>query len=124
MVETGTWTSTADTINVMIRTTRHGIQIDNGTLVLQNSAEAGYGSNGLTLTRTPSGQTNTAEYGGVKIAFDAQLAQTAQGENLAAVPVSEGPALGGGTPAAIRFLFDGAKAGKLFQPAPGASARL
>jgi hypothetical protein len=117
IVETGTWTSTADTINVVIPNNPTLIfKIDNGTLVLQNSTEAGYGQNGLTLTRTPSGQTNTAEYGGVKIAFDVQLAQTAQGETTAAVPASEGPALGGGTPAAIRFLFDGAKVENYFNP--------
>jgi hypothetical protein len=117
IVETGTWTSTQDTINVTIpNNPTLTFKIDNGTLVLQNPAEAGYGPNGLTLTRTPSGQTNTAEYSGVKIAFDAQLAQSAQSETLAAVPVTEGPALGGGSPAAIRFLFDGAKAENYFNP--------
>jgi putative hemolysin len=117
IVETGTWTTMADTIDVTVSNNATlTFKFDNGTLVLQNPAEAGYGPNGLTLTRTPSGQTNTAEFGGVKIAFDAQLAQTAQGENLAAVPVTEGPALGGGSPAAIRFLFDGAKAENYFNP--------
>ena len=121
MVESGIWTQQGSDITVTLDTTGTSkeiltFQYDNGTLVLQNSAEAGYGPNGLTLTRTPSGQTNTAEYGSVKIAFDAQLAQSAQGETLTAVPVTEGPALGGATPAAIRFLFDGAKAESYFNP--------
>jgi putative hemolysin len=117
MVEAGTWSYADDGITVTLKndppmTFKH----DNGTLILQNPTEAGYGSNGLTLTRTPSGNTKTAEYNGVKIAFDAELAQSAQGENLAAIPVSEGPALGGASPAAIRFLFDGAKAEDYFNP--------
>jgi putative hemolysin len=63
---------------------------------------------------TPSGNTNTAEFGRVKIAFDDQLAKSAKGEPLAAIPVSDGPALGGASPAAIRFLFDGASAPDYF----------
>jgi putative hemolysin len=117
LVEAGTWSYAADGITVTLKNDPPMVfKYDNGTLILQNPTEAGYGPNGLTLTRTPSGNTNTAEYDGVKIAFDAELAQSAQGETLAAVPVSEGPALGGGSPAAIRFLFDGATAQDYFNP--------
>src|SRR5581483_10038475 len=38
------------------------------------------------------------------------------GETLAAVPVTEGPGLGGGRPATVRFLFDGQKADEFFNP--------
>ncbi len=117
MVQAGTWSYADSGITVTLQNNPPMIfKYDNGTLNLQNPTEAGYGPNGLTLTRTPSGKTNTAEYGGVKIAFDAQLAQSAQGETLPAVPVTEGPALGGGSPVAIRFLFDGAKAENYFNP--------
>jgi putative hemolysin len=120
IVDTGTWAQPGKDIVVTIDAPASDQQTltfeyDNGTLVLQNPAEAGYGS-GLTLTRTPLGNTINAEYNGVKIAFDVELAQSAQGENIAAAPAVEGPALGGGTPAAIRFLFDGAKAEDYFNP--------
>jgi hypothetical protein len=85
-------------------------------LVLQDPVAAGYGSNGLTLDRVPSGVTQSFEYGGVSLATDVGLAKSAQGETLPAVPVQEGPALGGGTPAAIRILFDGAKSPDFFDP--------
>jgi putative hemolysin len=119
-VDTGMWAQPGKEIVVTIDTPASDkqtltFQYDNGALVLQDPAKAGY-STGLTLKRTPSGNTNTAEFGGVKISFDAELAQAAQGENLAAIPVSEGPALGGASPAAIRFLFDGAKAEDYFNP--------
>ncbi len=117
IVEAGTWSYGNDSVSVTLKNNPPmTFKYDSGTLVLQDSAAAGYGQAGLTLTRTPSGNTKTAEYGGVNIAFDAELAQAAQGETLAAVPVSEGPALGGASPAAIRFLFDGAAAQDYFNP--------
>ncbi len=118
MVQSGTWLYTANGITVTIKDNPPMVfMYDNGTLILQNVTEAGYGPNGLTLTRTPSGQTNTAEYGGVKIAFDAELAQSAKGETMAATPSAcEGSSLCGATPAAIRFLFDGAIAQNYFDP--------
>ncbi len=85
-------------------------------LVLQDPVAAGYGSDGLTLVRTPSGVTQTADYGGVSFQFDAQLAKSAQGATLPAAPVQEGPALGGASPAAIRFVFNGATAPNYFDP--------
>jgi putative hemolysin len=113
-VDGGTWAQPNKNIVVTIDTPASDKQTltfayDNGKLVLQ-------GGEAMTLTRTPSGQTNTAEFGGVKIAFDALLAKSAQGENVAAIPVTEGPVLGGAAPAAIRFLFDGAKAENYTNP--------
>jgi putative hemolysin len=120
-VDKGTWAQPGKNIVITIDSPASekqtlAFQYNTGKLVLQDAAKSGYGADGLTLTRTPSGQTNTAEFGGVKIAFDAQLAKSAQGENVAAVPVSEGPALGGASPAAIRFLLDGATAPDYLDP--------
>jgi putative hemolysin len=121
IVDKGTWAQPSKNIVVTLDTSASNkqtltFQYGNGKLVLQDADKAGYGAAGLTLTRTPSGNTHTAEFGGVKITFDDQLAKAAQGENLAAIPVSEGPVMGGAAPAAIRFLFDGAKAEDYFDP--------
>ena len=119
-VDSGKWAQPSKNIVVTIDTPASGkasdkltltFQYDNNALVLQ-----GLGSEALTLKRVPSGNTHAAEFGGVKIVFDAELAKSAQGENLKAIPVSEGPVMGGAAPAAIRFLFDDAKAGDYFNP--------
>ncbi len=121
LVDKGTWAQPNKNIVVTIDTPASDkqtlvFQYDQGALVLQDAVKSGYGADGLTLTRTPSGNTHTAEFGGVKLAFDDQLAKTAQGENVAAIPVTEGPVMGGAAPAAIRFLFDGAKAEEYTDP--------
>src|SRR5581483_5313098 len=121
IVETGTWTVTGGNAVVTLDTKASGEQAltfapQEGTLVLQDPVEAGYGTEGLTLKRVPSGKTVDAEYGGVFLAFDQELAKSATGETLAAVPVTEGPGLGGGRPATVRFLFDGQKADEFFNP--------
>ena len=115
-VDTGTWAQPSKDIVVTIDAPAADkqaliLQYDNGALISQGS-----GGEAMTLTRTPSGNTHTAEFSGVKIAFDDQLAKAAQGENQAAIPVTEGPVLGGAAPAAIRFLFDGAKAEEYTDP--------
>jgi putative hemolysin len=120
-VDSGTWAQPGKNIVVTIDAPASDkqtltFQYDNGELILQDAAKAGYSTNGLTLKRTPSGNTHTAEFGGIKIAFDDQLAKSAQGENVAAIPVTEGPVMGGAAPAAIRFLFDGAKAEQYTDP--------
>ena len=116
IIETGTWAQPDKTIVVTIESAAAGkttlpFQYENNALILQ-----GLGAEALTLKRTPSGNTHTAEFGGVKIAFDDQLAKTAQGENQAAIPVTDGPVMGGAAPAAIRFLFDGAQAEEYTDP--------
>jgi hypothetical protein len=111
IVDNGTWT--VDQKNVVVELEDANSKqtltfAPNGsTLVLQNPEEAGYGSAGLTLTRVGSGNVHTAEFGGVSLSFDDQLAKSAQGQTLKAVPVTEGPALGGATPAAVLFTFNG-----------------
>ncbi|RIK14673.1 MAG: hypothetical protein DCC52_19425, partial [Chloroflexi bacterium] len=128
MVEKGSWELDGEFVNVTLANgqpklvfkqellTPEDKPVIVAKLVLQDPVAAGYGSDGLTLERTPSGVTQTAEYGGVSFAFDAQLAKTAQGETTTALPVAEGPALGGGMPASIRFMFDGQKAETYFNP--------
>src|SRR5581483_12163966 len=108
IVDSGTWSNDAGKITVNLDSKSSGKQtlvfaFDNGALVLQDPVAAGYGTEGLKLTRVGVGNPVSAEFGGVSISFDLQLAHSAQGETLKAVPVTEGPALGGGTPAAIRF---------------------
>ncbi len=119
IVEAGTWTMDAGKVAVTLDTKSSGKQtlvfvFDNGALVLQDPVAAGYGNAGLKLTRVGVGNPASAEFGGASFSFDLALAHTAQGEKLEAVPVSEGPALGGGRPATIRFLFDGQKAQDFF----------
>jgi putative hemolysin len=116
MVETGVWEGTADHASVSIPASPTlEFEYEDGTLVLQDPMQSGYGT-GLTLTKTPSGIRLTAEYGGVTFQFDEQLARSAEGETLAAIPPAEGPALGGASPAAVRFLFDEALVQDYFDP--------
>jgi putative hemolysin len=82
LVDKGTWAQPNKNIVVTIDTPASDkqtlvFQYDRGALVLQDAVKSGYGADGLTVTRTPSGNTHTAEFGGVKIAFDDQLAKTA-----------------------------------------------
>lgn len=71
----------------------------------------------VTATTVVTGTGNIdADYGGVTFSFDSQLAQSAQGETTAAIPVSQGPGLGGASPASVRFLFNGQKPEDFFSP--------
>ncbi len=107
IVETGSWLMDAGNVAVTLDKQTLTFAFQDGALVLQNSVEAGYGSDGLKLTRVGSGKIINAEFGGVTLNFDEQLAKSAQGELMQAIPVTEGPALGGAMPASIRFLFNG-----------------
>lgn len=120
IVVSGTWAYADGKVTVQL-TSPSGPQnltfvFQDGALVLQDPVAAGYGSEGLTLKRAPSGNTRGAEFGGVTFRYDAALAQSAQGATVKAVPVQEGPALGGGTPAAVRLLFNGQKVQDFFDP--------
>ncbi|MCC7162243.1 MAG: LysM peptidoglycan-binding domain-containing protein [Anaerolineae bacterium] len=71
----------------------------------------------ITATAVVTGtESIDADYGGVTFSFSSDLAQSAQGETTQAVPVSQGPALGGATPASVRFLFNGQKPDDYFSP--------
>lgn len=113
-VEKGTWSFDTGSVVVDLDGTNGKRTLtfvfDGGTLVLQNPAAAGYGSEGLHLARAGSDRINNAEFGGVSFSFDQQLAKSAQGAVTQAVPVTQGPALGGAMPASVRFLFNGGKA--------------
>jgi nucleoid-associated protein YgaU len=56
---------------------------------------------------TTTTQTIDASFGGVTFSFSSDLAQSAEGSETAAIPVSEGPSLGGAMPASVRFMFNG-----------------
>lgn len=121
IVENGTWAVDGDKVSASLTNAGGGTDKltfaqQDGQLVLHDPVAAGYGENGLTLTRTPSGKTNSAEFDGVTIQFDEQLAKSAQGDKMAPVPVSVAPALGGAHPPVIRFLFDGQKPDEFFAP--------
>lgn len=110
VVETGTWALAGENYAVTLDQQTLVFKPTDDKLVLQDSENAGYGSLGLTLEKTPASNLLDAEYGGVRFRFDPRVAKAAQGERTAAIPVSEGPALGGGEPAAIRFLFNDQRA--------------
>ena len=122
IVETGTWAIEAGKLAVMLDSKSGGketlvFSVDKtGALVLQDPVAAGYGAEGLTLKRTHSGNSTVVESNGVSIRFDLRLGQSAQGELIKAIPVTEGPALGGAMPATVRILFDGKKANDFFDP--------
>ncbi len=124
MVESGTWVEQDDSAIVTF-TLRDGQAQDNRiTWHLQDNKlattaydQAQYGSAGLPLERVGTGIMNQASYAGVTFSFDSVLAQSAQGAALPAVPADpNAPALGGGAPANIRFLFDNAQAQDYFDP--------
>lgn len=121
IVDKGTWAMDAGNIAVALESKSSGKQnltfaFSDGKLVLQNSVDAGYGTEGLTLTRVPSGNSQQVEFGGVSFRLDPQLAKSAQGEITKAIPVTEGPVLGGAMPASVRFLFNGEKAPEFLSP--------
>ena len=55
-------------------------------------------------------------FGGVSFSFDSSLAKSADGKFLAPVPVEQAPALGGGAPEGIQFIFDGETLPDYFDP--------
>ncbi|MBI4674245.1 MAG: copper resistance protein NlpE N-terminal domain-containing protein [Chloroflexi bacterium] len=124
VVESGTWVERNDSASVTF-TLRDGQAQDNRiTWQLQDNQlvttvydQAQYGAAGLPLERVGTGIANQANYAGVSFSFDTMLAQSAQGATLPAVPAdNNAPALGGGAPARIRFLFDNAQAQDFFDP--------
>src|SRR5262245_31369721 len=66
-----------------------------------------YGSAGLPLQRTASGQLVKAQFSGVSLEVDSWLAKSAEGVSVPATPVEDAPELGGGAPPHIRFTFNG-----------------
>lgn len=124
IVESGTWTEVDNLAHVIFtlrddtpQDNRITWQLDNNQLKSVQADAAQYGSAGLPLQRIGTGVTKQAEYGGVTFSYDTLLAQSAQGATQPAVPPDpNAPALGGGAPLHLRFLFDNATAPDYFDP--------
>lgn len=122
-IESGTWVGTDDTAEVTF-TQMDGQAEDNRiTWKLQGNAlstteydQGQYGSAGLPLTRVGTGDIVEASFEGVSFSFDSALAKSAQGKLVAARPVDQAPALGGGAPQGIQFIFDGQNLPDYFDP--------
>lgn len=124
IIESGTWAEINDSAKAAF-TLRDGQPQDNRiTWKLEDNRltsvefdTAQYGSAGLPLSRIGTGVTRQAEYSGVSFSYDTSLANTVQGSTQPAVPADpNAPALGGGAPINIRFLFDNAAAPPYFDP--------
>lgn len=123
VVESGTWVAEGDNA-VVTFTQMDGQPQDNritwtlqgSTLVTTVYDQAQYGTAGLPLTRVGTGEVVETSFGGVSFSFDSALAQSAQGALLPPVPVQQAPALGGGAPEGIRFLFNNQTPGDFFNP--------
>lgn len=122
-IESGTWVGTGDTAAVTF-TQIDGQSEDNRiTWKLEGNAlgtteydRGQYGSAGLPLTRVGTGDIVEAAFEGVSFSFDSALAKSAQGTLLAARPVDQAPALGGGAPQGIQFVFDKQALPDFFDP--------
>lgn len=123
VVESGTWVGDGDKA-VVTFTQIDGQPQDNritwtlqgSTLVTTEYDQAQYGSTGLPLTRVGTGDIVETNFGGVSFSFDSALAQSAQGQFLPAAPVQQAPALGGGAPERIQFLFNDQPPPEFFDP--------
>lgn len=122
-IESGTWVADGDNA-VVTFTQKDGQPEDNRitwtlqghTLVTTAYDKAQYGEAGLPLSRVGSGEMIQASFEGVSFSFDSSLAQSAQGKYLPPVPVQQAPALGGGSPQAIQFLFNNETLPDYFDP--------
>lgn len=123
IVEVGTWVGEGDTAQVTF-TQNNGQPEDNRItwtlqatkLVTSAYDQALYGTAGLPLSRVGTGEIITAAYEGVSFSFDSALAKSAQGTLLPAHPVEQAPALGGGAPQGIQFIFDNKTLPDYFDP--------
>ena len=97
---------------------------DNGALILQDAAKYGYGADGLTLARTPSGNTYATEFGGVKIAFDAQLATVGARRECDGRSSERRPGNGWRVSGGDSLLVRWCDCARLSRSAPGAGAGL
>ncbi len=123
IVENGTWVARDDEA-VVTFTVREGAPEDNritwrlegNQLVSTVYDLAQYGTEGLTLTRIGTGDIIETAFEGVSFSFDSSLAQSAQGQFLAPVPVQNEPALGGGAPKGALFKFNDETLPDFFDP--------
>lgn len=123
IVESGTWVQDGDKA-VVTFTQVDGQPEDNRitwTLQAANLAtteydQGQYGTAGLPLTRVGTGDIIETNFEGVSFSFDAALAKSAKGTFLAPRPVEQAPALGGGAPAGVQFVFDDENLPDFFDP--------
>lgn len=113
-IETGKWTADGNSAVVIftgVNGKKENNQITwtlNGDNLQTTKYDTGlYGSAGLPLHRTSTGQLVDAGFEGVTFRVDSWLAKSVQSASIPAAPVQQdSPALGGGAPAHIRFTFN------------------
>ncbi len=116
-IETGKWTADGNSAVVILtglNEKKENNQITwtlNGDNLQTPKYDAAlYGSAGLSLHRTSTGQLVDAGFEGVTFRVDSWLAKSVQSDSVPATPVQQdAPALGGGAPAHIRFTFNDEK---------------
>ncbi len=122
-VEIGTWVGMGDRAAVTF-TQANGQPQDNRitwtlqgpNLVTTEYDQAQYGSAGLPLSRVGTGDVIETSFEGVSFSFDSGLAQLAEGVFLPPRPVENAPALGGGAPQGVRFIFNNKTLPDFFDP--------
>ncbi len=123
IIENGTYVAEGDSAQVTF-TQINGQSEDNritwtlqgNNLVTTEHDKGQYGEQGLPLTRVGTGDTIETSFEGLSFSFDSSLAKAAQGKFLAPVPVQQAPALGGGAPEGVQFVFDNQPLPDFFDP--------
>src|SRR5581483_3832785 len=115
-IESGTWVAKGNEADVIftqvngtVEDNRITWKLDGNKLTTTEYDTAQYGTAGLPLTRVGTGDIVEASFGGVSFSFDSALAPSAKGTLLAPKPVENAPALGGGAPAGVQFVFGNTK---------------
>lgn len=122
-IESGTWVGEGDSAQVTFtqidgqpQDNRITWMLQGNNLVTTEYDQAQYGTAGLPLMRVGAGDVIETSFEGVSFSFDSALAQSAQGKLLAPVPVQQAPALGGGAPQGIQFVFNNQNLPDFFDP--------
>lgn len=116
LIEIGKWTPEGNSATVNL-TEANGKKesnqitwtLDGNNLKATKYDTGQYGSAGLPLQRSASGELVKAQFDGVSLSVDSWLAKSAQGASVTATLVEDAPELGGGAPAHIRFTFNDQK---------------
>lgn len=122
-VEHGTWAADGESARATF-SQRDGQPEDNrivwmlqgDQLISTEFSKTEYGTVGLPLARVGTGKIVSAGAQGVSFSFDSSLAQSAQGTLLPQHPVEQAPALGGGAPQGVQFVFGGQALPDFFDP--------
>jgi NlpE N-terminal domain len=123
LIEIGKWTANGNSAVVQLTEVNGKKESSQITWSLQGNDlkttqyDTGqYGSAGLPLHRSSTGQMVKAQFSGVNFEVDSWLAKTVEGDSIPATPVEDAPELGGGAPAHIRFTFNGQKPSEGIDP--------